>query len=69
MASSGKDLEYTVNGVTKSVSLFNSETGEMKSTYEVLSEVASSWDKMSNAEQSSLALQIAGKIWFLLVQI
>jgi hypothetical protein len=41
--------------------LFDEQTGQMKNTYEVLSEIASSWDKMSEAEQSALALQIAGK--------
>lgn len=61
MASKAKEFDITVNGATKTIQLFNSQTGEMNSTYDVLKQVASSWDEMSSAEQSSLALQLAGK--------
>lgn len=33
----------------------------MKSTYQVLSEVSDGWDNMTNAEQSALALSLAGR--------
>ena len=52
-------LEYSVNGATKSLSLFD-EQGEMLSTFDVLKEVAKDWDNMTTAEQSSLALAQAG---------
>jgi TP901 family phage tail tape measure protein len=52
-------LEYSVNGVTKSLSLFD-EQGKALSTFDVLSEVAKDWDNMSQAEQSNLALAQAG---------
>lgn len=52
-------LEYSVGGATKSLSLFNDE-GEALSTFDVLSKVAEDWNKMSQAEQSSLALAQAG---------
>lgn len=61
MASKAKEFDITVNGTTKTIQLFNSQTGEMNSTYDVLKQIASSWDKMTSAEQSSLALQLAGK--------
>lgn len=61
MASKAKEFDITVNGATKTIQLFNSQTGEMNSTYDVLKQIASSWDKMTSAEQSSLALQLAGK--------
>lgn len=59
LADTAGELKYQVDGVTKSIKLFD-ETGELKSTYQVLSEVADGWDKMSTAEQSSLALSLAG---------
>ena len=52
-------LEYSVNGMTKSLSLFD-EQGRALSTFDVLSKVAQDWDKMTQAEQSSLALAQAG---------
>lgn len=61
LASSGKSLDYTINGAAKSISLFDKSTGDMKNTYQVLSEIASGWDNMTNAEKSSLALSLAGK--------
>lgn len=60
MASKAKEFDITVNGSTKTIQLFNSQTGEMNSTYDVLKQIALSWDKMTSAEQSSLALQLAG---------
>ena len=53
-------LEYSVNGVTKSLSLFD-DTGKALSTFDVLSKVAKDWDAMTQAERSSLALAQAGK--------
>ena len=61
MASNAKEFDITVNGATKTIQLFNSQTGEMNSTYDVLKQIASSWDEMTSAEQSSLALQLSGK--------
>ena len=61
MASKVKEFDITVNGATKTIQLFNSQTGEMNSTYDVLKQIASSWNEMTSAEQSSLALQLAGK--------
>ena len=60
MASKAKEFDITVNGATKTIQLFNSQTGEMNSTYDVLKQIASSWNEMTSAEQSSLALQLAG---------
>lgn len=45
--------------MTKSLSLFD-EQGRALSTFDVLSKVAQDWDKMTQAEQSSLALAQAG---------
>lgn len=59
LADTTGQLQYQIDGATKSIKLFD-EAGELKSTYQVLSEVADGWDKMSTAEQSSLALSLAG---------
>ena len=61
LATDAGELEYNVNGVTKSISLFDETTGDMKNTYQVLSEVAGGWDSMTNSEKSALALSLAGK--------
>ena len=61
LATSTGELSYTVNGATKTLSLLDSQTGEMKNTYEVLSEISKNWNEMTNAEQSSLALALSGK--------
>lgn len=60
LANEAGELKYTVNGITESIALFDGATGEMKNTYQVLSEVAQSWEEMSRAEQSALALSLAG---------
>lgn len=37
------------------------EKGEIRSTYEVLNDLAQNWDKLSRAEQNSIATTLAGK--------
>ena len=61
LASSAGTLEYNVNGVAKSISLIDENTGDIKNTYQVLSEIAQSYDQMSKSEQTALTLQLAGK--------
>lgn len=61
LASEAGELKYEINGVTETISLFDGATGEMKNTYQVLSEVAQGWEEMSKAEQSALALSLGGK--------
>jgi len=42
----------------------NNADGSMKSTFEVMSELKGTWDKMSVAQQTSLAQNLAGKTQF-----
>jgi len=42
----------------------NNADGSMKSTFEVMSELKGTWDKMSIAQQTSLAQNLAGKTQF-----
>ncbi len=60
LANKTGELTYKVNGSTKSMSLFN-EQGEMLNTFETLSGIKDDWDKMTKAEQSSLALMLGMK--------
>ena len=59
-ANKSGELKYQVDGVTKSLSLFD-EQGEMLNTFTVLSKIKEDWDNMSTAEQSSLALTLGMK--------
>lgn len=59
-ANEAGELSFKVQGVTKSISLFDQTTGEMKSTYQVFQDLKSSWDDMSQAEKQSLGLALAG---------
>lgn len=59
-ANEAGELSFKVQGVTKSIDLFDQSTGEMKSTYQVFQDLKSSWDEMSQAEKQSLGLALAG---------
>ena len=59
-ANEAGELSFKVQGVTKSIDLFDQSTGEMKSTYQVFQDLKSSWDDMSQAEKQSLGLALAG---------
>ena len=58
------ELSYSVDGTTKSISLLDEATGDMKSTYQVLGDIAQDWDKMSQSEQQAIAISLAGKNQF-----
>lgn len=60
-ASQGKDISFTVDGVSKSLSVMDEQTGKMKNTYEILNEIHDSWANMTAQEKSTLALQLAGR--------
>jgi hypothetical protein len=64
LANDSGELSYKVDGVTKSISLLDSTTGDIKSTFAVLSEINKDWNKMSNAEKQALGLALAGKNQF-----
>ena len=57
-------IEYKVKGATKQLELFDAATNDMKSTFQILSELKDDWDKMSNAEQQALGIAYAGKNQF-----
>ena len=60
MANDTGKLTFKVQGATQSLDLFDKQ-GNMLNTFQVLSEIKDSWDKMTTAEQSSLALTLGMK--------
>lgn len=54
--------EEMVNILTKNqVKLMDEETGQYRSTYAIIKDLAGVWDDMSSAEQAALATTLAGK--------
>lgn len=60
LANDSGEFTYQVNGTTKALSLFD-EQGKMLSTFDALEKIYQDWDKMNEAEQSSLALTLGMK--------
>jgi uncharacterized phage infection (PIP) family protein YhgE len=57
-----KQEEFTVQTQhgTESIELFNKETGEMKSTYDIISQLSSAWQDMSLSQKQALGISLAG---------
>lgn len=63
-AQDGNAIEYAVTGVTKQLSLMDAATGDMKSTFQIMSDLKDDWDRMTNAEKQAIAITYAGKTQF-----
>ena len=63
-AKQGGEIEYSVGGVTKSLSLLDSTTGDLKPTFEIFKDLKSDWDNMTNSEKQAIAITYAGKNQF-----
>lgn len=63
-ANEAGSIEYKVGGATKSLNLFDASGKNLKSTFQILSDLKGDWDKMSNAEQQALGIAYAGKNQF-----
>ena len=63
-AQKGEDIEYTVDGVTKSLSLLDETTGDLKPTFEIFKDLKEDWDNMTDAERQALGIAYAGKNQF-----
>lgn len=61
LAQGAKTFEIQVAGATKSIRLWNEAGTDMLNTYQVLEQISAVWDKMTNAERSSLAVTLAKK--------
>ena len=61
MAQGADTLEISVQGVTKQIDLLDSTTGDMRSTFDIMQDIfTNGWNDMTNAEQQSLAISLAG---------
>lgn len=63
-ANEAGSIEYKVGGATKSLNLFDASGKNLKSTFQILSDLKDDWDNMSNAEQQALGIAYAGKNQF-----
>lgn len=63
-AKNADSFDYKVQGTTKSLSLIDDQTGDMKSTFQIFTDLKDDWDKMSNSEKQALAISYAGKNQF-----
>ena len=63
-AKQGGEIEYSVGGVTKSLSLLDKTTGDLKPTFEIFKDLKSDWDNMTNSEKQAIAITYAGKNQF-----
>lgn len=61
LAQNAKEFDITVNGATKTIQLWNETGTDMLNTYDVLKQISAEWDNMTNAEKSSLAIDLAKK--------
>lgn len=61
LAQNAKEFDITVNGTTKTIQLWNETGTDMLNTYDVLKQISAEWDNMTNAEKSSLAIDLAKK--------
>lgn len=63
-AQEADSIEYSVGGVTKSLSLLDETTGDIKSTFDIFSDLKEDWDAMSNSEKQAVAITYAGQTQF-----
>lgn len=63
-AQQADSIEYSVGGVTKSLSLLDETTGDIKSTFDIFQGLKSDWDAMTNSEKQALAIAYAGQTQF-----
>lgn len=56
-----KTLDVQTKDGIKTIDLWDKETNQIKSTYEVFEEFAGVWDEMTPDQQQALSLQMAGK--------
>lgn len=61
-------LDDLVKSVTGAEGVLNSQTGELRSTYDILKDLSTGWGDLTSMQQQNLAEQVAGKNQFTLFQ-
>lgn len=64
VATEAGELSYEVGNTTKTISLLDEATGDMRSTFDVLSDIAKDWNNMTDAQQTAISNALAGKTRF-----
>lgn len=64
VATEAGELSYEVGNTTKTISLLDEATGDMRSTFDVLSDIAKDWGNMTDAQQTAISNALAGKTRF-----
>lgn len=64
VATEAGELSYEVGNTTKTISLLDETTGDMRSTFAVLSDIAKDWNNMTDAQQTAISNALAGKTRF-----
>lgn len=64
VATEAGELSYEVGNTTKTISLLDETTGDMRSTFDVLSDIAKDWNSMTDAQQTAISNALAGKTRF-----
>ena len=60
-------MTISVNGVSKSIDYYDSQTGDLRNTYEIFEDISQYWDDMTSAERTNLAVTLGGKTRFSVV--
>lgn len=64
VASETGELSYEVGNTTKTIGLLDEATGDMRSTFSVLEDIANDWDNMNDAQKTAISETLAGKTRF-----
>lgn len=64
VATEAGELSYEVGNTTKTISLLDEATGDMRSTFDVLRDISKDWDSMTDAQQTAISNALAGKTRF-----
>lgn len=64
VAQQQKTLAVETQNGTKQIELFDKATGDMRSTYDILGDIAQQWDNMTNAQKQAIGIALAGKNQF-----
>jgi uncharacterized coiled-coil protein SlyX len=59
-----KTLAIETQNGTRQIQLFDEATGDMRSTYDILGDIATYWDDMTNAQRQAIGITLANKTQF-----
>lgn len=60
LAQQQKTLAIETQNGTQQIQLFDEATGDMRSTYDILGDIAKQWNNMNNAQKQAIGIALAG---------